>query len=74
MALWRHGTSVRLAEVAARYKVTADRLSNHMKFLRVVTDGQPTAIAAVDERRALYLRQQARRSGAPTWSRKACSA
>ncbi len=49
VALWRHGTSVRLAEIAARYKLTADRLNSHMKFLRVVTDGQPTAIAAVDE-------------------------
>jgi len=49
VALWRHGTTVRLAEIATRYKLTADRLSNHMKFLRVVTDGQPTAIAAVDE-------------------------
>lgn len=49
LALWRHGTSVRLAEIATRHKVTADRLTNYMKFLRVVTDGQPTAIAAVDE-------------------------
>jgi len=49
LALWRHGTSVRLGEIAARHKIAADRLHNYMKFVRVVTDGQPTAIAAVDE-------------------------
>ncbi|SDG40887.1 HD domain-containing phosphohydrolase [Roseospirillum parvum] len=48
IALWRHGTSMRFAQMAARHKVAAEKLSNYMKFMRVVTDGQPTAIAAVD--------------------------
>jgi PAS domain S-box-containing protein len=49
LALWRHGTSVRLAKIAASHKIASDRLQSFMKFVRVVTDGQPTAIAAVDE-------------------------
>ncbi|SDE79417.1 HD domain-containing phosphohydrolase [Rhodospira trueperi] len=49
LALWRHGTSVRLAKIAASHRIASDRLQSFMKFVRVVTDGQPTAIAAVDE-------------------------
>ena len=43
-ALWRHGTSVRLSQVAARYKNTAERLENMNGFMRVVSDSQPTHI------------------------------
>ncbi len=49
VAVWRHGTSVRAAESAERYRIAAERFSNIMKFLRVVTDGQPTQVVAVTE-------------------------
>ncbi|KAA5606722.1 PAS domain-containing protein [Roseospira marina] len=47
--LWRYGVSVRLTEMAARQQSAADRLRETAAFVRIVTDGQPTAIAAVDE-------------------------
>ena len=49
IAVWRHGTSVRAAESAERYRISAERFSNIMKFLRVVTDGQPTSVVAVTQ-------------------------
>jgi len=48
VAVWRHGTSVRAAQAAARYRRTAERLDSLSGFLQVVTDSQPTAITAVD--------------------------
>jgi PAS domain S-box-containing protein len=48
IAVWRHGTSVRAAQAAENYRITAERHENLTKFLRVVTDGQPNAITAVD--------------------------
>ncbi|MDA0260678.1 MAG: PAS domain S-box protein [Proteobacteria bacterium] len=48
VAVWRHGTSLRAAAAAERYRIAAERFQNLGKFLRVVTDGQPNAIAAVD--------------------------
>jgi len=48
VAVWRHGTSLRAAESAERFRVLADRFSRLSGFMRVVTDAQPTAIAAVD--------------------------
>ncbi len=48
IAVWRHGTSVRAARAAENYRITAERHENLTKFLRVVTDGQPNAITAVD--------------------------
>ena len=45
---WRHGTSVRARSAAQRYKRLARRLGELTDFLRIVTDGQPTAIAAFD--------------------------
>jgi HD-GYP domain-containing protein (c-di-GMP phosphodiesterase class II) len=47
-AIWRHGSSLRAAEAAERYRVTAERYENMTKFMRVVTNGQPTRIVAVD--------------------------
>ena len=49
VAVWRHGTSVRSAEAAERYRISAERFSNIMKFLRHVTDVQPTSVVAVTE-------------------------
>lgn len=49
IAVWRHGTSLRAAELAAIYKKTADDLQVKTDFLKVVTDQQPTAIAVFDK-------------------------
>lgn len=49
VAVWRHGTSLRAAEAATRFRVSSERFENLSKFMKVVTDGQPTAIVAVDE-------------------------
>ena len=48
IAVWRHGTSLRAAQAAERFRISSERFENLTRFLRVVTDGQPTAIAAVD--------------------------
>lgn len=48
VAVWRHGTSLRSAEAADRFRQSTERFQSLSKFLRVVTDGQPTAIFAVD--------------------------
>ncbi|GAB6052988.1 hypothetical protein JCM17960_18080 [Magnetospira thiophila] len=48
VAVWRHGTSVRAAQAATRFKIAAERFENMVKFMRVVTDSQPTEIMAVD--------------------------
>ena len=48
VAVWRHGTSLRSAAAAERYRIAAERFQNLGRFLRIVTDGQPNAIAAVD--------------------------
>ncbi len=48
VAVWRHGTSVRASEAAANFRDLAGRFERLNQFLRIVTDGQPTAIAAVD--------------------------
>ncbi len=49
IAVWRHGTSLRAAELAAKYKKTAEHLQERTEFLKVVTDQQPTAIAVFDQ-------------------------
>ena len=49
VAVWRHGTSVRAAEAAERHRIAAERFANIGKFLKVVTDGQPTSVVAVTE-------------------------
>ncbi len=48
LLVWKHGTSVRSAQAAARYRQIATQLENYTDFMRLVTDGQPTSIAAVD--------------------------
>jgi len=46
-AVWRHGASVRAAEAAERFRVSAERMSNLSRFMKVVTNSQPTQIMAV---------------------------
>ncbi|MBF0383351.1 MAG: PAS domain-containing protein [Magnetococcales bacterium] len=48
IAVWRHGTSVRAAQSATKYKIAAERFENLIQFLRVMTDSQPTQIIALD--------------------------
>lgn len=50
LLVWRHGSSLRSAEAADRYREMSERYSALSDFLRVVADGQPTAIATVDAR------------------------
>lgn len=48
VAVWRHGTSLRAAELAVRYKGMAEQLRERSEFLKIVTDQQPTSIAVFD--------------------------
>lgn len=48
VAVWRHATSVREAESAERYRVTAELFTNVTEFLRAVTDNLPNPVFAVD--------------------------
>ncbi|MCH7692994.1 MAG: PAS domain-containing protein [Proteobacteria bacterium] len=48
IAVWRHGTVLRERESTERFRTTAERFETLSTFLRVVTDSQPTVIAAVD--------------------------
>ena len=47
-AVWRHGSSVRVAAAAEGLRQSNAQLQTVSDFLRVVTDSQPTAIVAVD--------------------------
>ena len=48
IAVWRHGSSIRAAEAAEKFRIAAERFENIGKFMRVVTNSQPTHIVAVD--------------------------
>jgi PAS domain S-box-containing protein len=50
IAVWRHGTSLRAAQAAENYRRSSERFENLSRFMRIVTDSQPTQIAAVDEK------------------------
>ncbi|MBT3360588.1 MAG: hypothetical protein HN403_13270, partial [Rhodospirillales bacterium] len=47
IAVWRHGTSVRAAQAAEKFRVSSERFENMSKFMRVVTNSQPLSIVAV---------------------------
>lgn len=60
LLVWRHGTSLRAAESAHRYRTMAARFEGLNRFLKLVTDGQPTAIAALDrDGRVSFVNRQA---------------
>ncbi|MCW5730838.1 MAG: PAS domain-containing protein [Alphaproteobacteria bacterium] len=46
-AVWRHGSSRRAAQAAERFRLLAERFGGLSRFMRLVTDGQPTAIQAL---------------------------
>ena len=45
---WKHGAQLRASAEAQRLKIAAERFTGFSKFLRLITDNQPTAIAAMD--------------------------
>lgn len=47
-AVWRHGASVRATRAAGRYHAVAERLARQERFLRLVTDTQPSAMFVTD--------------------------
>jgi PAS domain S-box-containing protein len=49
LALWRQGTSVRLAKAVSRNNAIMRRMQETAEFLQLVSDAQPTAIATVDQ-------------------------
>jgi HD-GYP domain-containing protein (c-di-GMP phosphodiesterase class II) len=48
IAVWRHGSSVRATQAAEAFRISSLRFENMSKFMRLVTNSQPTVIAAVD--------------------------
>lgn len=46
--VWRHGASVRATRAASRYHAVADRMARQERFLRLVTDTQPSAMFVTD--------------------------
>lgn len=48
IAVWRHGSSVRAARAADAHRTMAERLQTVLKFLRLMMDSQPAAVAVVD--------------------------
>jgi response regulator RpfG family c-di-GMP phosphodiesterase len=48
IAVWRHGTSLRAEAAAEKFRVSSERFENISKFMRVITNSQPTHIFAVD--------------------------
>ncbi len=47
-AVWRHGSSLRATAALEQSRIASEKFENMSKFMRLVTDSQPTAIAAVD--------------------------
>ena len=48
IAIWRHGTSLRAAAAAEKFRISSERFENISKFMRVITNSQSTHIVAVD--------------------------
>lgn len=46
--VWKHAASARASEALHRAQVSLERFENLTKFMRMVTDNQPTQICAVD--------------------------
>ena len=54
-AVWRHGSSVRVAAASEGLRQSNAQLQTVSDFLRVVTNSQPTAIAAIDRQGELIF-------------------
>ena len=48
VAVWRHGSGLRAAEAAQKFKIAAERFENLSRFMKLVTNSQPHGIVAVD--------------------------
>ena len=46
--VWRHGSSIRALEAADNFRISSERFENMSKFMRLVTNSQPTIMVAVD--------------------------
>ena len=46
--VWKRGASVRATQALHEARIALDRFQNMSKFMRVVTDSQPTQVVAVD--------------------------
>ena len=54
IAVWRHGSSVRATEAAEKFRVSSERFENITKFMNVVSNSQPTMIAAAVDGTTTY--------------------
>jgi len=50
LLIWRHGVSVRVAQAAEKQRKLTRKYEKLSHFLQIVTDSQPTVIAAVDDK------------------------
>lgn len=48
MALWRHGSSIRVSRLAIRHKLASDMFEGLLQFVRTITDSQPAQIVVSD--------------------------
>ncbi len=48
IALWRHGSSIRVSQLAIRHKVASDLFEGLLQFVRTITDSQPSQIVSSD--------------------------
>lgn len=48
IALWRHGSSIRVSQLAIRYKVASELFEGLLQFVRTITDSQPSQIVVSD--------------------------
>lgn len=48
LALWQHGSSIRVSRMAIRHKVASDLFEGLLQFVRTITDSQPSQIVTCD--------------------------
>lgn len=48
IALWRHGSSIRVSRLAIRHKLSSEMFEGLLQFVRTITDSQPGQIVCCD--------------------------
>lgn len=48
IALWRHGSSIRVSRLAIRHKLASEMFEGLLQFVRTITDSQPAQIVCSD--------------------------
>lgn len=48
IALWRHGSSIRVSRLAIRHKLASEMFEGLLQFVRTITDSQPAQIVCAD--------------------------